>query len=152
MVQWVHRVKRYTTHYCPLFVEMPPKKGSKRVPEPEPEPEPESESSEEEEVDEEEVDEEEFEVDDDEDDEEGEDEDEDEDGEEDDEDVDEEAESVDGEGEGRADHEDVVDDLNYDLFNLTASHYHPLVWKKVSKREEVLLEETQRAAQLLYNK
>jgi regulator of ribosome biosynthesis len=31
-------------------------------------------------------------------------------------------------------------------------HFHPLVWSKASKKEEVLLEETQRAAQLLFNK
>lgn len=55
-------------------------------------------------------------------------------------------------GNTMTDHEDVVDDLNYDLFNLLASNTHPLVWKKSSKREEVLLEEATRAAQLLYNK
>lgn len=133
---------------------MPPKKGSKRVPEPEPEPEPESESSEEE-VDEEE---EEFDEEDESEEEDGDESDEEEDEEEEDDeddddedDVDEEAVSEQGE-EDRNDHEDVVDDLNYDLFNLTASHYHPLVWKKDSKKEEVLLEETQRAAQYLYNK
>lgn len=48
--------------------------------------------------------------------------------------------------------EDVVDDLNYDGYNLTASSYHPLRWSSDSKREKVILEATSRAAQLLFKK
>lgn len=51
-----------------------------------------------------------------------------------------------------ATNEDVVDDLNYDLFNLSASSYHPLRWQNNSKRESVIIEETTRAVQLLYRK
>jgi len=51
-----------------------------------------------------------------------------------------------------ASHEDVVDDLKYDLFNLCASNYHPLRWKNDSKREDVILDESTRAVQLLYRK
>jgi hypothetical protein len=48
--------------------------------------------------------------------------------------------------------EDVVDDLSYDLYNLSATNYHPIEWKKDSKRESNIMKATLRAAQLLYNK
>ena len=48
--------------------------------------------------------------------------------------------------------EDVVDDLNYDGYNLTASSYHPLRWTSDKKKDEVILEASTRAAQLLYKK
>lgn len=51
-----------------------------------------------------------------------------------------------------ASNEDVVDDLNYDLFNLSAFSYHPLRWKNDSKRESVIIDESTRAVQLLYRK
>ncbi len=48
--------------------------------------------------------------------------------------------------------EDTVDDLNYDLYNLTAKNMHPLVWKNDNERESVILSATLRAARLLYAK
>lgn len=48
--------------------------------------------------------------------------------------------------------EDVVDDLTYDTFNLTASLYHPLRWSNSQQKEQVILEAATRAAQLLYKR
>ena len=48
-------------------------------------------------------------------------------------------------------HEDVVDDLNYDVFNLVSRNYHP-VQTGGSNFEDVLLENTTRSAQLLIKK
>jgi len=48
--------------------------------------------------------------------------------------------------------EDVVDDLSYDLFNLTASCYHPLRWSSENDREETIRNAATRAAQLLFKR
>ena len=46
--------------------------------------------------------------------------------------------------------EDVVDDLQYDLFNLLACNYHEVrVFDDAQSREEGLLDMTQRATQLV---
>lgn len=47
--------------------------------------------------------------------------------------------------------EDVVDDLTYDIFNLTACNYHPIrmVTTDSAKRERILCEAARRATQLL---
>jgi hypothetical protein len=76
-------------------------------------------------------------------------------------DEEEEEEDVDAEDEESGDvsdvvagtkHEDVVDDLRYDLFNLSASSFHPLRWKNAEDRERVLAQTSTRVAQLLYKK
>jgi hypothetical protein len=52
-----------------------------------------------------------------------------------------------GNGESR---EDVVDDLNYDIFNLVAFNYHPVRFLGSEEdREDELLEAATRATQLL---
>lgn len=66
-------------------------------------------------------------------------------------------EGEESEGEGEEEHqqennEDVVDDLTYDTFNLTASLYHPLRWNNSQQKEQVILEAATRAAQLLYRR
>lgn len=49
-------------------------------------------------------------------------------------------------------HEEKVDDLRYDLYNLAAFNNHPLVWNDDEEREQVLIQETKRNAQLLYKR
>jgi flagellar biosynthesis/type III secretory pathway M-ring protein FliF/YscJ len=48
--------------------------------------------------------------------------------------------------------EDIVDDLEYDLFNLSASNYHTVRLDKGTSLEELLVERTERAAQLIMKK
>lgn len=56
-------------------------------------------------------------------------------------------EDLKGTGESR---EDVVDDLNYDVFNLVAFNYHPVRFLGTDEdREDELLEAATRATQLL---
>jgi hypothetical protein len=51
---------------------------------------------------------------------------------------------------GQESHEDVVDDLNYDVYNLVAFNYHPIrVTGDEDEKEEALLEASTRATQLL---
>jgi hypothetical protein len=49
------------------------------------------------------------------------------------------------------DNEDHVDDLTYDIFNLVACDYHPVVVEG-EKRENLLKESAMRATQLLVNR
>jgi hypothetical protein len=50
-------------------------------------------------------------------------------------------------------HEDVVDDLSYDVYNLASFNYHPVIISAdETKKEEALLESTRRATQLLIKK
>lgn len=50
----------------------------------------------------------------------------------------------------RESHEDVVDDLNYDIYNLVAFNYHPVKMPSdEEEREEAILEAATRATQLL---
>ena len=50
----------------------------------------------------------------------------------------------------RESHEDVVDDLNYDIYNLAAFNYHPIkIPAEEDEREEAILEAATRATQLL---
>lgn len=52
--------------------------------------------------------------------------------------------------ETRESHEDVVDDLNYDLYNLVAFNYHSVrLVGDDEEKEEVILEAATRATQLL---
>lgn len=51
-----------------------------------------------------------------------------------------------------SDQEDVVDDLNYDLFNLVAKHYHSIPVSEGDDLENVLREHATRATQLLVKK
>ena len=55
------------------------------------------------------------------------------------------------EGEGDSDVEDVVDDLTYDVYNLTATNSHTVRFfsDDTLERERVLFAATSRAAQLL---
>lgn len=48
--------------------------------------------------------------------------------------------------------EDVVDDLQYDVFNLLACNYHTIRILEEDDKEEVLQQQAQRAAQLLMKK
>lgn len=48
--------------------------------------------------------------------------------------------------------EDVVDDLTYDLFNLAACSYHPLVWNNDEEKEQTILALANRASQLLFQR
>lgn len=61
----------------------------------------------------------------------------------------EETSSVDEENENT---EDVVDDLQYDVFNLLACNYHTIRILDEDDKEEVLQQQAQRAAQLLMKK
>lgn len=61
----------------------------------------------------------------------------------------EETSSVDEENENS---EDVVDDLQYDVFNLLACNYHTIRILDEDDKEEVLQQQAQRAAQLLMKK
>ena len=56
-----------------------------------------------------------------------------------------------GPGEIHANKEDIVDDLQYDLANLTACNYHTLMLNDASL-ESIIISESQRAAQLLYQR
>jgi hypothetical protein len=49
-------------------------------------------------------------------------------------------------------HEDVVDDLTYDVFNLTACNYHPIVFDEQGNdaaKEQVFIDIATRSTQLL---
>jgi hypothetical protein len=46
-------------------------------------------------------------------------------------------------------HEDVVDDLNYDVYNMVARNYHPILFDSNDDIEAVLQENFTRATQLL---
>ena len=46
-------------------------------------------------------------------------------------------------------HEDIVDDLTYDVYNLTACNYHPLRILTDKQKERVLLDSSRRSCQLL---
>ena len=48
--------------------------------------------------------------------------------------------------------EDVVDDLNYDVYNLVTRNYHNIQVNDVNNIEQVLLEHVTRATQLLVKK
>ncbi|RYH31826.1 hypothetical protein EON65_01835 [archaeon] len=48
--------------------------------------------------------------------------------------------------------EDIVDDLTYDLFNLTACSYHPLIWNSDEDKEQTILALANRASQLLFQR
>lgn len=131
-----------------------PKGSAKAVAKPVVVEEPEVESSEEEEEEDDfdgsEVDEEEEGDEDDEDDEEDEEDDEDDEEDEEDEEEGEEADSEDEEGNENS--EDVVDDLEYDVYNLLASNYHAVRILPGENKEQVLQDNAQRAAQLLMKK
>ena len=50
----------------------------------------------------------------------------------------------------RESHEDVVDDLNYDIYNLVAFNYHPVrIVGDDEEKEEAIMEAATRATQLL---
>lgn len=134
-----------------------PKGSAKAVAKPVVVEEPEVESSDEEEDEDDfdgsEVDEEEEGDEDDEDDDEEEgDEDDDEEDEEDDEDEEEGDEEDSEDEEGNENSEDVVDDLEYDVYNLLASNYHAVRILAGENKEQVLQDNAQRAAQLLMKK
>jgi hypothetical protein len=53
-------------------------------------------------------------------------------------------------GDQRESHEDVVDDLNYDVYNLVAFNYHPVRFTgNEDEKEDAILDAATRATQLL---
>jgi hypothetical protein len=52
----------------------------------------------------------------------------------------------------RSNKEDVVDDLTYDVYNLTACNYHPIRFEANVNKESVLKSASERATALLLKK